>query len=97
MLFEKYIGRYPERLLIEWDRFKEEKPDLAINERPSEYADAEQHFILFALSNGGVDLELYRVNQFKLFTNLYDIFILDPKAAGIVFNFLSDNPFNCNC
>ena len=57
----KFKGVYPEELLLAWDQFKELKPNLAENQRPSEYATEDQHFILFALANGGIDLESYKV------------------------------------
>uniref|UniRef100_A0A914IAA2 Methionine aminopeptidase 2 n=1 Tax=Globodera rostochiensis TaxID=31243 RepID=A0A914IAA2_GLORO len=67
-------GEYPDELLKAWDRFGRNKPHLAENERPDRYADEQQHFVTIGLSDGGKDLEAYKIRtdreSFSIFYQL---------------------------
>lgn len=54
-----FLGKYPAKLSAAWDRYAQLKKG-SENDRPDDYATDDQLFLVFAMAQGGPDLE--RVN-----------------------------------
>jgi hypothetical protein len=57
-----FQGQWPQRLVEEWEKYKRKKPDSENDWHPLTY-DAEQHYVIMTLNNGGRDLESFEFNN----------------------------------